>query len=248
VGIAVLAALAACDGAVTGAVSDGCNVVAPLPAGGITSVDTSLTPRPHAAAELLAMEASGEFMAPPALYERVAADLEALTGSATSEAGNVHFGCGVVTEIIVAMTEAGVSQVESGEYTAWDDYNEALDLTERRALATGGYVLHFDGVYNHATLEQVYADLPEVRHVERNGVVGSGGDVCLQRLGDAQDTNLYVFASGSGDCQSGCIATTYSGYARNGSGAVEFLGSFDGGDAEPDWFAQARQCRSFLSL
>ena len=243
--VAMTVALVACEGEVA-LQPGGCDVAAPLPAGGIAAADTSATPRAHAAAELLAMEASGEFMAPAALYERVAADLAALGGGSTSEPESLQFGCGVVTEIIVGMTEAGVAQVDAGQYTAWDEYNQALHLTERRALASGGYVLHFDGIYNHATLAQAYAELPEVRYAERNAIVGISSDLCLEALPDG--TNVYISAIGFNDCQSGCLDAAYDGYARDANGAVEFLGSFERGDPAPRWYTDAARCRSFLDL
>src|SRR5688500_14749088 len=55
-----------------------CSTAAPLSPGGITAVDTSLTPRADVDAEILAMEASGEFIAPQALYERVAQEVRLL--------------------------------------------------------------------------------------------------------------------------------------------------------------------------
>lgn len=223
-----------------------CTIPGPLPPGGIPAVDTSVTPRSHAAAEVLAVEASGELVSAEALYRRVARELEAIFGSSESVPGEVFFGCGAISEVIVGMTDAGRQQVESGAYTAWDEYNQTLRLREMRQLGTGAFVLHFDGVYNLATLAHAYGQLPEVEYAERNGFVGGRGDLCLERFGDELDTHVYISWSGSGDCAAGCISSTYSGFVTDASGAVEFLGSFEGGDTEPDWFVKARQCRNFL--
>ncbi len=94
----------------------------------------------------------------------------------------------------------------------------------------------------------MYAGLPEVRYAERNADVGIASDVCMEPLGDAQDTNLYIFATGFNDCPSGCIDAQYQGYARDASGAVSSLGSFQRGEAAPGWYRNAQRCRAFLAL
>lgn len=220
----------------------GCDIPATLPPGGILAVDTSMTPRSKAAAETLAMEAGGELVAPEALYQRVVAELRAITGG--DGGSTTTIGCGVTRELLVGMTEAGIAQVEAGEYTAWNDYNAHLRaVRERKAY---GYKLTFDGLYNHAALAAAYAALPEVRWAEENGYVGKSGDVCLERFGDASDTHVYIFWSGGGDCPSGCTVNTYHGYAAGQGGSIEYLGRYDSGSPAPDWFSKAQQCRNFL--
>lgn len=250
----VVVALVGCEGVVDGTGTRGlpvsaspprgCDVPAVLPPGGILAVDTSMTPRANAMAETLAMEASGELVAPEALYQRVDRELRAITGS--SGTAFTSIGCGVTAELLVGMTAAGIEQVENGQYTAWNDYNAVLRLTER-VPKLYGYQLVFDGVYNHAALGQAYAELAEVQWAGPNGFTGKSSDACLEAFGDALDTHVYIFRSGSGDCQAGCIDNTYHGYAADQTGAVVYLGSYDTrGATVPDWFTKARQCRNFL--
>lgn len=222
----------------------GCGVPAALPAGGITAVDTSLTPRPDVAAETLAMEASGELVAPQALYERVRQELSMIGGGAPV------MGCGVGGVLLLGVTDAGFAQIENDEYTAWDDYNSALKMTERSVKYNTpgyyGYRLVFDGVYNAASLEEAYGQLPEMRWAEVNSHFGGSVDLCLERFGDALDTHVYIFWYGSGDCPSGCLQNSYQGYSAEASGAIEYLGAYSGSGAPPDWFVKARQCRNLL--
>lgn len=222
----------------------GCDVPATLPPGGILAVDTSLTPRADLAAETLAMEASGELVAPQALYERVRGEL-ALIGR-----GAPVMGCGAPGELLLGVTAAGHEQIQNGAYTAWDDYNAALKMTTYYLkYASGEYIsykIKFDGVYNLATLAQAYGELPEMRWAQPNSYIGGSVDACLERFGGAADTHVYIFWYGSGDCPSGCMQGTYHGYAAGASGALEYLGEYTRGAAQPDWFSKAQQCRNFL--
>jgi len=220
----------------------GCEIPATLPPGGLTAVDTSVTPRANRHAEILAMEASAELVAPTALYRRVVNELAVLRSYGWTQE---PFGCGPATEVLVGMTETGMQQVANGEYTAWNDYNTALRMTQMTQKFYG-YKLTFGGVYNHAAVAQAYAALPEVRYAEPNGYFGGSVDVCLERFGDALDTHVYIYMYGSGDCQAGCINRTYYGFVTDLTGAMEYLGRYDSGRAEPDWFTKARQCRNFL--
>lgn len=188
------------------------------------------------------MEASGEFVAPTTLYRRVADELAELRRYGWMQN---PLGCGTPFELLVGMTEAGIQQVANGEYTAWDEYNAALRVTQVTPKFYG-YKLTFLGLYNHAAVEEAYAALPEVRYAERNGYFGGSADLCLERFGDALDTHVYIYTLGSGDCQAGCINRSYYGFVTDASGAMEYLGRHDRGSAEPDWFAKARQCRNFL--
>jgi hypothetical protein len=260
--LAAVLALAGCDSAVdrqgpfaarTAPLPDsqspelGCDIPASLPPGGITAVDTSLTPRSDLSAEILAMEASGELVAPQALYERVKDELQMIVAT---PGGVPLIGCGVQSQLLIGVTDAGYAQIQGGEYTAWDDYNSVLRMTDLvlRSSAPGysGYKLVFDGVYNLAALEAAYGQLPEMRYADRNGYVGASSDACLERFGDALDTHVYVFRYGSGDCPAGCTSNTYYGYSAEASGAIEYLGSYSGSGTPPDWFDKAQQCRNFL--
>lgn len=223
----------------------GCAVAAALPDGGITAVDTSLTPRPNRGAEVLAMEASGGFIAPEDLYQRVVADLAAM---GLDGGGGLGLGCGTTpNRLIVNMSAAGAQQVASGQYTAWDEYNAALHLTgiERLGENSEYFVLQFDGVYNDAALAAAYADLPEIDSAGPDGIIGAAGDACLERNEDT-DTNQYIFWTGSGDCPAGCTEHHYRGVAVTAGGGVVELGTYDGDGTPPSWFTAARACRAFL--
>jgi len=244
--VAAVLALAGCG-------SDDASVcgTATLPEGGITAVDTSQTPRANRAAELLALETSGEFVAPTPLYERVAGDLTALRGQWPDKTHGFVLGCGGLldTQIIVGMTEAGTQLVQNGQYTAWDEYNQTL----RAAVDPKDYgaVLRFDGVYNYASLAQAYRQLPEVTYVEPDALIGGSADICLEREQDAADTHVYIFWAGSGDCPSGCINQEYHGFTSTAAGGLTELGSYTYANGldnppAPRWFDEARQCRAFL--
>lgn len=222
-----------------------CSTPATLPPGGLLAVDTSGTPRSNEAAEILALEAGGELVAPLELHQRVTHELSVLRTYWPGQAHGYVVGCGVDSDLLVFMTDAGKQQVADGQYTAWDDYNDHLGLSGR-VQKSYGYKLTFSGLYNLATLRQEYGLLPEVRAVDSNGWVGGSVDACLERFGDAADTHVYIFWQGSGDCQAGCINSLYYGFATDQSGAMEYLGGYNGSGSQPDWFAKAQQCRNFL--
>lgn len=221
-----------------------CETPAPISSVGFLGIDTSPTPRPNLAAEVLALEASGEFIAPTWLYDRVFQELGTLQAGWPDQVHTHVLGCGVPTDVMLGFTEAGAAQVSSGQYSAWDEYNEALRLVDLNSYFDGKFVrLRFQGIYNLAAVAQAYSRLREVESAEPNGYAGDGADVCLERR---RGTHLYIFYTGEGDCPSGCGNKHYEGFTVDSRGAVTYLGSHDRGGAEPEWYADALQCRAFL--
>jgi len=233
--------LAACDGDQSPGLRD-CYTPVPLPEGGITAVDTSVTPRASPEAEILALEASGRFIAPQDLYERVAHELPVLRSLWPDLTQAQAISC--ASQLIIGFTDAGAQQAESGQYTAWDDYNATLRAYDLISHGTF-WTVRFDGVYNPATVAQEYSRLPELRYVEYDGLIGGSSDVCLERVGRA-GKHVYIFWAGSGDCPSGCISNAYRGFMTHLDGTANYLGSYDGAGAAPAWFTTAGQCRNFL--
>lgn len=208
----------------------------------LTVVDVSATPRADADAEIVALEASGQFIAPEDLFQRVAAELTGLRHSQLAPDGVSATGCG--NGLIVSFDETTMQEVRAGGYRDWDALNENLKVASLRTFTIiDAAALQFEGRYNLQRVTQEYSALRGVERVEHDSYIGASRDLCLAIR---EREHYYIGWRGEGDCPSGCIASEYRGYVFDASGNLGFLGFWDGSGNAPAWYSALEDCRVFL--
>ena len=229
-------------GAGGAAVTDACAEYVPQ----ATAREISTTPRANAAAEVLAVEASGELVAPDLLYERVVAELPAIAALQPLVAGMMPFSPVMAPAIIVGFDERASQNFQADGYHDWDCANRAYGVDRIESLLSGSFAaLSFGNKrYNVSVLEREYGALPGVTGVDPN-LGGDGPDICLEVQGDQ---HFYVFDKADGDCPAGCIEHHYFGFQVAPGAVVTELGTFDRKPAapEPAWFGALSHCREWL--
>lgn len=212
-----------------------------------TPADIAKTPRTDRAAELLAIETSGAFVAPDALYDRVSAELVQIAQAEPKVAEIRPLSSDLTASIIIAFDALGFQSYRSGTYKDWNCPNEAYGLTQIENLGTLPFVTLAFGAtrYNTPLLANEYAGLPNVTSAEPDRLSGDGPDVCLEIQGD---THLYIFDQAGGDCPAGCTEHEYFGFELALGAGVKALGTFNPAlpMPEPAWFAQLTDCRRRL--
>jgi hypothetical protein len=219
------------------------------PAGGLAAapaLDQSL--RPNAEAEQLALEATGAWLAPQSVYDRVVSELATIRRTYPATAGISARPSWAPDDLLLAFDEDGVTAITEGRYRAWDVLNRRYGVSQidtHRLEKRGAVALTFAGRYNMPLLAEEYARLPNIRYAEPNYMMGDGDDVCL--LID-RTKHFYVFDAGSGDCPAGCINHTYWGFASDVKGQITVLGTWERrlGDTEPGWLQALSACRRWL--
>jgi len=239
-----LGAAVACGGETTVDPGGSCAELA----GGLTA-RLAKSPRPNAAAEILAIETSKELVAPDALYERVAAELAAIAEIEPVTATIAPLSpCGY-NALRVDFDQAGWASVAQGTYHAWDCHNRAYGVTDIVAAPSAGassVVLTFGKRINLGLLAKEYASLPQVTDAERVLPTTDGPDVCLEVQ---VDQHYYVFDQAAGGCETGCLENTYFGFRVAPGAAVTKLGTYDPslpGEA-PAWYGLLSDCRTRLN-
>ncbi len=248
----VPAAIAGCvdfGGGPSGAANSAppCSEYVPL----ASPADIAKTPRQNVAAEVLALEVSGDFVAPDALYERIRADLETIVALDPTLANIGPASARVPSGVTVQLDEPSFSAHLRGDYHGWDCPNAAyggrilrtVELTP--AVHIGFGARRLDG----ARLVAEYSKIPGVLHTSPSGAFGEGSTICLEVDGL---THRYVFVEGWGDCLAGCTGHRYTGFDVTPGAAPTALGSFlsgtpEGGtdpfpDATPAWFDALGKC------
>lgn len=214
--------------------------------GRATPEQTAMTPLADAEAELLAIEASGEIVAPPALHDRIAAELAAIRADAPGLADIEAWPSWWPSSIVVSLDEEGAAAQAAGTYHAWDCPNELYHViaVEPRGLF-GSITLRFAGLYDVQQVIEDYLVVEHVAHAEIDGVIGDGPDVCLSI---ADDLHTYVFDDARGDCPAGCTEHVYTGFTVAPDGTITALGSFDPAlpMPAPAWFEAAEACTAWL--
>ena len=194
---------------------------------------------------MLALEASGELVAPQHVYERVLADLAAIRAMQPAVQNISAMGSWSPSQMLVGLDAAGMAAVQAGTYTDWDCANAHYGLSMKEVQSF--YVkLAFSHRFNIPLLASEYAMFANVEYAEPDGLIGDGNDVCVSVEGDKKYS--YVFDAGSGDCQAGCIQHTYWGFSTEGSPpVVTVLGTFSNQDPQtPAWFGALGACTAWL--
>ncbi len=218
--------------------------------GQVSPEQVAMSPRDDEEAEVLAIEASGEAMAPPALYERVVADLAIIRKDAAELADVLASPSWNLSELLVSLDDAATVAVERGTYQGWDCPNALYGVTEVEPWGLDGtYHVRFDARVNPLMVEADYLVLDGVLAVEPGLGDGDGNDVCMSSSGDVF---TYIFDRGRGDCPAGCTEHLYTGFTVDARGSLVMLGTYeitDGGDPvppPPEWFTDAADCTQWL--
>lgn len=205
------------------------------------------TPRANESAEVLAIETSGAFVAPDALYERIVSELPAIESAEPLVAGMTPFSFAKSNSLILGFDSAGYAAYKAGTYADWKCPNEAYGMTQVSDVGSLAYVtLEFgDKRYNTLLLAKEYVGLPHVTSADPNSMLGDGPDVCLEIQGD---THFYIYDKAGGDCPAGCTEHMYYGFEVAAGAAVKKLGSFDPAlpTPAPAWFEKLKECQKRL--
>lgn len=214
--------------------------------GRATPEETALTPQPNAEAELLAIEASGEIVAPLALHDRAVAELAAIRADAPGLADIEAWPNWSPSAIVVSLDEEGAAEYDAGTYHGWDCPNALYHVT---AIEPGGLfgstTLRFAGLYDVQQVIEDYLVVEHVVHAEIDVAGGDTSDVCLSIEGDL---HTYIFDDARGDCPAGCTEHLYTGFTVALDGTITALGSFDPAlpMPAPAWFEDAASCTMWL--
>ncbi|MGS2719258.1 hypothetical protein [Paraglaciecola aestuariivivens] len=199
-------------------------------------------------AEILAMESANQLVAPIELYNRTEEDLLSIrTLHADKPIVNANATTGyVLTEMLIGLNKEAMELFDSGNYSPWTELNQKFGVTSIDKLNDNVVIMRFERGYNIPAVAQVYMDekMQGMAYAEPNFIIGASQDICLENFAD--DSRMYIFKQGDGDCPAGCIFWHYAGFNVSASGEVSELGQFASGDNEPDWFTKNQECRQFL--
>ncbi len=221
--------------------------------------DLALTPRANFDAEYLAMEASGEMVAPQQLYERVVTELAMIREQNSEVNGEENcdltaLNCPITVRtdwssdepLVVGFDEEGQTKIESDTYTDWNELNQFFRMNPIQTILNSSFViLGSDAVVNIEKLSQEYAKLSHITSADPNYLAGDSNDICLSIEGEVHS---YIFNEGFGDCPSGCISETYYGFSIDADGNLTQLGTWSNSESseEPEWFRNLTACREGL--
>lgn len=218
---------------------NGCETSGDLPLDGLLGVAVPSSPRADSSAEILALDVSGEVVANQALYQRINAELTGLRSAFPSRT-NVDAAPCFPSSIVATLGDSRAST------TLFDAYNTLL----RAQLALLGdgktLIIKFDGIFNAKTLAEQYDALPNIDFAAPDVTRGDNSDICLEEL--PNNSHLYIFDHGTGDCPAGCEQHSFSSFTVDADGNINDLGDFQPqNDIEvPAWFTDAASCRSYL--
>jgi hypothetical protein len=215
-----------------------------------TPAEISKTPRPDADAEILAIEAANTFVAPDALYNRIASERSDII-AAEPVVGNLHPRTIVYrpNPLRVELSPGGWQAVATGTYNEWNCPNQAYGAAPTLNTQWEFVTLEFGGKRFHSVLlGKEYTALPNVTKSYQDTYFYDGPDVCLEIQGDQ---HFYIFDDASNDCPSGCMYHRYFGFQVETAGsAVTKLGTYVYDTHlppnEPAWFTQLADCRARL--
>ncbi|MCL5996229.1 MAG: hypothetical protein M1546_09245 [Chloroflexi bacterium] len=192
----------------------------------------------------LAMEASGDFVPPQPIYDRVLSDLVTIRGAYKAVSAIRARSAWDPHHMQIYFDEVGNAAFRLGIYHAWDDLNTRFGamVIGNGSVVTG---IRFTGTCNILRLAEEYARLPHVRDAQTDYLLGDDSDVCLSVTGK---TYVYIFDAAGGDCPSGCTEHTYWGFSTDAQGHVTLLGSWvwKWEAPEPAWFHDLAECRKWL--
>jgi hypothetical protein len=150
-------------------------------------------------ADLLALEISGEVVAPPDMVDRIAADLAKIRAADPDVAKIEARPQWEPGSLFVRLTDEALERYLAGEYHDLDELNAAWGLD--RVSRFGNWLfLEFEKPYNPVALGEFYVAVESVESSEVNGISGDGDDILATEVG------TYTFRHAWGDCPAGCIS------------------------------------------
>jgi hypothetical protein len=210
------------------------------------------SPFSNAEAEVLAIEASGDVVAPPSVYSRILHDLVAIRSASPAVADMHAMLRWSPRDVLVIFDAEGAAAVVAGTYTEWNCANALYGVSSvarhsesPQSTLANSFDLRFDHRFDAPSLAATYAALPHVVAAGADLFAGDGDDICVSMDGDSYS---YIFDAGSGDCPAGCIEHTYSGFATAHAGAdVVALGTWSNANGSaPPWFTALPDCTKWL--
>ncbi len=220
-----------------------CFTIAEEPAD-LDDADPAATPRSDRTAELLALQATGELIAPEDVYQRVVAELTGIRDRFPNATDHEAIGCWDPSRLLIRFEAETQAEVNDEQYQDWDDLNDIFSLGEveyREEININ--VLKFDGRFNPGRLAREYSSLDGAIYTAPATGLEDGNDICLSIR---EDKHFYIFKQGWGSCLGGCENRSFLGVQVDSSGNIEQVGQWAGGGQAPGWFRNARDCRAFL--
>lgn len=148
----------------------------------------------------LALELTGELLAPEFLVDQIQADLSAIRAAYPDMRGIRHRPLWVIGEILVALTPEAFEAYERGEFTAFDELNEFFGLVSAQVFnrSRGSMGLGFELPYHPERVAEEYEPIEGIRYAEPNGWCCDGSTIIA-------DLPFYTFSKRWGDCPAGCM-------------------------------------------
>lgn len=163
--------------------------------GALPRFDYGPSPRDSREAELLAVETSGEFLAPDALYDRIVRDLALIRDFDPRTITVVHDERWAPNQAIVKLIDG----MGTEEYDEFNRFYQAVDCDN--LFSTWWVVTLPDVVINAVVLSARYAELPEVELAEPNFLIGTDDETTVT---PGEGAYRYRLEDGFHDCFDGC--------------------------------------------
>jgi hypothetical protein len=188
---------------------------APPPCGQGTVAEIAATPRADRNAEWLALFLGGGLTAPEGLYQRIAADLDAIRAANPATRAINYTPKYSPEDFIFIMTKESFGRLQDGQYHDWDCLNQWYGLRDLKLFTIiDGGVVYFQGRLDMKRVIADYARLPGLLSVETDGFLpppeGTPPRLCAWQEGAA----IHYFF------QEGPWGTGFWEYTSDAPGAV----------------------------
>jgi hypothetical protein len=185
----------------------------------VSEAERALTPREDINLENLALTLSDGVVADQEVYERLVRDVGNIRMDYPEVESIAYYGAGS-TSVMLEVDEDTLNDMEHGRYSDWNCLNRIFraDHFDYIVFSSSTWVLvHFDGVYQQASVAEAYSALPKIASAESEGVGGDGPTICIAQDGD---TWHYMFDDAGGDCPAGCTEHTYYYFQVEAGGGI----------------------------
>lgn len=163
--------------------------------GSLPRFDYGDSPRPDREAELLAVETSGELLAPDELYDRIHRDLGLIRAFDSRVVDVIHDPRWVPNQVIVKL-------IEGMPTDNYDELNRFYGAVDCENLFDTWYVVTLpDVIVNVPVLADIYAEAPEVEFAEPNFIFGTDDEITVF---PGEGVFGYEIIDGFCDCFDGC--------------------------------------------
>jgi hypothetical protein len=149
--------------------------------------------------DVLALEISGALLAPSTLVAQIAQDLTAIR-VAFPEVADIHVSPSWEPGVIlVQLTDEAWADYQEGLFHDFDSLNvEYGPVTIDPLFAPNTLQLEFENLYHPEVLAPIYEQVEGVLLADPDFFFGDGDDIF------SQQTGIYTFKKGWGDCLAGC--------------------------------------------